>query len=480
MKAALTLIGELEEETIREVHAGEITRSSLKSLADERDFPKKAGELAHRLIRAHENLEAFIAYYVDGVSHAMNGADAPEIDGNRADVVVRYPHGRPVRGIDRLMRDHEMTPEEWEVESVTINEWPTTGIDGKEVTYVNNYQAKARLTRKKREPQFEPVQPVSVDAPPTPDTSPVDKMRPKGWETALVYGDPQYGFKRKPQAGGLVPLHDRDAIDLLVQVASLLNPEVLVNLGDLFDFAPLKDLNDEPSLKRALQPALCEAGFDQTRLRAAAAPETHWVHQGNHDVRLEDRLLAEITEMYQLKDIEAQKNGGPPAASIPGLLDFGGRGIEWQTPYKDDERLLNAGIATEHGTTAKGNSGKTTEYLLKHEVKDYSIVFGHIHRHELAWETQHKADQRREICCGSPGGLMRMDGVVPGYYERQNWQQGLFVIHYDPSGWEHVVRPIRIWHSEDGPSECWFRGRRLQADPPSAETLSQKTGFDFT
>jgi len=126
MKAALNLIGELDEQTIRSAHRGEVSRSSLKSLAQEKGFPQTAGKSAHRLIRAHENLEAFIAFYCDGVSHAMDAADAPEVEGNVANVTVKYPHGRPVRGLERLMRDHEMAPEEWEVDSMTVNEWPTT------------------------------------------------------------------------------------------------------------------------------------------------------------------------------------------------------------------------------------------------------------------------------------------------------------------------------------------------------------------
>jgi len=484
MKSALRLISELDEETIRDVHAGEVSRSVLSRTAEEEGFPKSAGEYAHRLIRAHENLEAFIAFYVDGVSHAMSGDEAPEIEGNRADVTVRYPHGRPVRGLERLLRDHNEDPGEWEVDSFTANEWPTTMSDDSgmgDVIYVNNFQAKARLSKKTREPQYERVQPVSVEAPDAPDVTPMKLDRPDGWKTALIYGDPQYGFRWRPQGAGLVPLHDRHAIDLLVQVAALVKPETLVNLGDLFDFAPLKDLNDKPDLKRALQPALCEAGYDQARLRAAAEPDEHVVHEGNHDVRLQDKLLADLTEIYQLRDVEAQKNGGPPAASIPALLKMEEKGIEWSDPYKDDERLLNDGLATMHGNTAKSDSGDTTRYTLKYDVSDYSKVFGHIHRQEWAWQTKWKGDQRREIGAGSPGALCRVDGVLPAVRQRMNYQQGIMLVHYDPNGWEHVVDTIRIWpDTTEGPSECWFRGRRLQADPPSAETLSDATGFDFT
>jgi len=121
-------------------------------------------------------------------------------------------------------------------------------------------------------------------------------------------------------------------------------------------------------------------------------------------------------------------------------------------------------------------------YLLKYETTDYSRIFGHIHRHELAWTTEWKGQERRELCAASGGCLCSVDGGVPGVKDRQNWQQGLILAHYDPNGWEHLIEPVRIWPdtANERRSVCWFRGQKLTADPPSAEELSHKTGFDFT
>ena len=80
MKSALNFLFQLDEGTVRSVHDGEVSRSVLSHTAEEFGFPKSAGIYAHRLIRAHENVEAFIAFYLDGVSHAMDAADAPEVD----------------------------------------------------------------------------------------------------------------------------------------------------------------------------------------------------------------------------------------------------------------------------------------------------------------------------------------------------------------------------------------------------------------
>jgi hypothetical protein len=481
MKASLNFIREVEEEVIRDVHAGEIPRTVLSNIAEDNGFGPTAGINAHRLIRAHENLEAFIAFYVHGVSHAMSGADAPEVDGNVADVTVKYPHGRPVRGIDRLMRDHQEDPEEWEVDSLTVNEWPTTMGSDEGVIYVNNFQAKARLSKKTREPQYERVRPVNVDAPPAPDVGSAEKTRPEGWKTALIVMDRQTGHKRDQQSWSYRTIHDREAIDLAVQVAAMVQPEVVVDVGDVLDFAGVSSYIGTPDLKRSLQPAICEAAYDNVRLGNAAQPEAFHILEGNHDERLNEKLLQDAQEVYQLKEAEVQMNGGPPAMSVPALLNLQDVGIDWHGGYPDNELILNDGLAIEHGDTAKSDSGGTVRYMLKYEATDYSRIIGHIHRHELAWSTEWKGQERRELCAASGGCLCRVDGGVPGVKDRQNWQQGLILAHYDPAGWEHLIQPIRIWpDTSDDASVCWFQGQKLIADPPSAEELSHRTGFDFT
>jgi len=482
MESALQWIRDLGEKTIRSIHQGEMSRSDCKHRSKRDGYGVAAGYNAHKLIRAHQNIEAFIAFYLDGAVHAMSGADAPEVRGNNANVTIRYPHGRPVRGLERLMRDHEMDADEWEVDRFTVNEWPTTmGGPNGSVVYVNNFQAKAHLTKKRRTPQYERVQPVTVGAPGPPDVKPVEKRRPEGWESALIVMDRQTGHRRSHQNWTYEPIHDREAIDLAVQVAALAQPEIVVDVGDVLDFAGVSRYVGTPDLKRSLQPAICEAAFDNARLASAAQPDSFHILEGNHDARLNEKLLEDAQEMYQLRPAEAQMSGGPPAMSVPALLNLRDAGIEWHGGYPDNEILLNEGVAIEHGDTAKSDSGGTVRYLLKYEASDYSRIFGHIHRHEVAWQTQWKGQERRELCAASGGCLCRVDGGVPGVKDRQNWQQGLILVHFDPSGWEHLIEPVRIFpDTTEDTSVCWFRGRKLVADPPSAKELSHATGFDYT
>lgn len=484
MGKAIKFLTDLSKEVIRDVHSGDVTRKELQQKAVDESYSKEVGRFTHRLIREHANIEAFIAFYIDGISHSMSAAESPEVEGNVADVTVKYPHGTPVKGLDALLEDHDEDPEEWDIESLKVNEWPTTmsGDNPSEVFYVNNYQAKARLSKITREPQYERVQPVELEKPDPPKIDSISKNRPDGWKTALVLMDRQTGHHRGQQDTKIKTIHDRKAIDLAVQVAGLCKPEVLVDVGDLLDFAGISYFDESPGFRHVLQPALCEVAYDNARLMSAAEPEEFHIIEGNHDKRLDKKLMEDAEEMYQIKTAEAQKEGGPPAVSVPSLLNFNEMGITWHEGYPDNEFLLNDGIAIEHGDTSKSDSGGTVRYMLKYNTTDYSRIVGHIHRHEFAWKTVWKGDDRRELFAGSGGALCRVDGGVPGTQDKQNWQQGLIVVHYDPDGWQHIINPIRIWPKcgdKEGQSVCWYSGEKLVSDPPTNEELTEKTGYDF-
>jgi hypothetical protein len=480
LKNSLDFITSLNDELIRSVHNNEVTRDKLKEKAVKEGYNKTTGKDAHRLIRAHDNIEAFIAFYVDGVAYAKDAYDSPEIDGNVANVTVKYPHGRPVKGIDELLEDHNEDADDWEVQSFTANEWPTTiGTKNDNVIYVNNFQAKARLEKKEREPKYERVKPVKINTPKSPEINPVDKQRPDDWKTALVLMDRQVGHKRDQGSWTYEPIHDREAIDLAVKLSGLVEPEVIVDVGDLLDFAGISPFVETPELNQALQPALCEVAYDNSRLISCADPDEFHILEGNHDKRLKKKLIDDAEEMYQVKDIESQKDNGPPAMSIPKLLSFDDMGITWHDGYPDNEFFLNDGISIQHGDTAKSDSGDTVKYKLKYETTDYSKIFGHIHRFEQAYKTIWKGNERKEVVSASGGCLCSVDGGVPGNKDKQNWQQGVIVVHYDPDGWDHIVEPIKIRKQGDK-KVCRYAGKKLISDPPSSEELTEQTGFNFS
>jgi hypothetical protein len=73
------------------------------------------------------------------------------------------------------------------------------------------------------------------------------------------------------------------------------------------------------------------------------------------------------------------------------------------------------------------------------------VIYGHIHRSEIAWKTRLDYDGAKTIMAASPGCLARIDGAVPStkggtdldgrpISVTEDWQQGLGVVYYQDGG----------------------------------------------
>jgi len=486
MQSAYDFMNEAGETWVRAAHNGGVTRKEAAGRAEELGYPPTAGRFAQRTIVAHDDVEFIIAAYLKAQAYSREvEADIVFDDRNSATATLHYPNGRPPENVEELLGEHGVDMREWTIERKKVNSWPTTGkLDGAWYQ-IRNPQVDVRLVREDLEPA--PQMPSPIEAHPGRVPPPKEmsggSVCPAGWKTALLVPDRHIGFRRL-EGGRLRPIHDREAMDLAVQVASGLGPDVVVDLGDRLDLAPLKDLNDDPNLKHLLEPALAECWFHDTRLRKAARPERFVALEGNHDERVREVIADRLPEFYGLRGAEAIRENGSPVVSLETLCDMESNGIEWHSGYPDNQVMLNAGLAAEHGDVAKSESGHTTYYQLKHSLTDYSRLFGHIHRLESAWKTVWKSRRRWELAAASFGTLAKVTGGVPGVKDRQNWQQALGVVHYDPDGHDHIIEDaIHIWpakNAEAGAAECRFRGEKLIADPPALEKRSDATGYDFT
>jgi hypothetical protein len=124
-----------------------------------------------------------------------------------------------------------------------------------------------------------------------------------------------------------------------------------------------------------------------------------------------------------------------------------------------------------HGDKVVSNNSTTKKYLDNERI---SVIYGHIHRNEVAYRTRATEDGPRTIMAASPGCLCRIDGAVPSaksgrndfglpiYKGAENWQQGLAMVQYQPKGvgGEYFsYEPMWIF---DGRGN--FRGEEYKAD----------------
>lgn len=271
------------------------------------------------------------------------------------------------------------------------------------------------------EPVVQPIETKVEIVPPKIEKKPT-KMK---W---LVGGDQQIGFERG-KSGEIVPYHDRLAMSVFEQIAAYDDFDGILLLGDTVDWTEFGKYTITPNQYGLTQSSICEAYWHYSKLRAAK-PKAKIVQMlGNHDLRPETQVENNVKGLWDVKLPDEVSLNLPPVYHPMRLTSAHKLGIEWHDSYPDGIYWLNEFMYTTHGTAALSRSGATVMKLIN-EI-DYSVIFGHIHRIELAMKTIHTSKGIKFIVAMSPGCLCSIEGTVPAVKKRNNWQQGCAVLAFD-------------------------------------------------
>lgn len=337
--------------------------------------------------------------------------------GNNAVASVRT---KVVHTLDQLLEICSVDTDVWDVDHYLVNSW---GQNSTQDGYVTLYQVKAWL--KRRVPiatEWPVIEPVRFEA------SWSVGGGHDGLGCALVVPDSQTGFWRDFECGRLHPFHDRRAIDITVQLAEDLQPDLIVFLGDDLDLPDwTTKFSRSPEFYWTTQPALVERAWWLAQYRAAC-PDARmvWIG-GNHEHRVNRFVADNAQAAYNLKTVNDLD--GPPVLSIPFLMGLDELGIEWIGDYPNGRFWINDNLVCEHGDRVRSGSGRTVASVVG-DIR-HSVIFGHIHRVELASKTAFPRKGDRTYVAISPGTVARVDGAVPPQKKRTNWQQGCCIVHYE-------------------------------------------------
>jgi predicted phosphodiesterase len=255
----------------------------------------------------------------------------------------------------------------------------------------------------------------------------------------VILPDAQIGYYRS-RKGKLEPTHDEKAIALALQITRLANPDMVVLLGDNLDLPELSKYHITPAYQQTTQATIDRATVFCAELRAAAPhAQIVWL-AGNHEERLPNHILDNARAAFGLRRGNIPDNW--PVLSVPFLCRMDDFGVEYQPGYPANHIWLNKKIRIIHGNKVK-SSGSTAHMYLGNEKT--SVIYGHIHRIELAYKTREDFDGPRTIMAASPGCLARIDGAVPStkggvdldgrpLVSHENWQQGLAIVEYETVG----------------------------------------------
>jgi hypothetical protein len=267
--------------------------------------------------------------------------------------------------------------------------------------------------------------------------------RERDFKVALIVPDIHIGY-RIDEDGNLQPFHDRAALDIVFQVGEHLQPDRVIQIGDLTDLPELSRFKQMPDFQNFMQPVIHESSYVMAKLHSTSTGSENDAYNGdvfipgNHDERWDDFMINNAPYLYNLKDSE-----GSPVASLDATLGLSRMGWFVEKGYPNGKAWLNKDFGLSHGGIVGSTPGATVgKMLAKSRV---STGQGHTHRMEQAFDTLFDYGGKSVIEAVNFGCLVRegKDGP-PGVKSENNWHSGFGIAYYNDEGDRHVsLIPIR-------------------------------------
>lgn len=281
-------------------------------------------------------------------------------------------------------------------------------------------------------------------------------------KVAIVYPDQQIHYRYYPDTQEYDPFHDTAAMDVALQIAQDVQPDLQINLGDTLDLPTFGRYAQEPYFALTTQESL-NYTHEHLAMQRANAPKSEIVYiPGNHEERLAKYIMANAAAAYGLR-----RAGDPsewPVLSVPFLLRLDELNVQYAHPYPAGDYYINEKTKCMHGRrTGKGRALKQT--LLDERV---NTIIGHNHHIEYIEQTIDTRHGPVYRWCATLGTLARIDGAVPAtnsaidltgrpVKKYMDWQQSIGLVYYDDEEYSELqIIPIR-----DG--KAVFSGKIYQA-----------------
>lgn len=322
---------------------------------------------------------------------------------------------------DDLMTERGLDPEEWEVVSMTINEWdgPVKGGGAQALK-----QLKIHL---RRVIPLELITPARIDGPTwEPSFANIKKTTKRNQSSRKVVfcGDQQAPYFNEE-------LHE-SFCDFLFDW----EPDEGVLIGDTIDLPDISRHPNTPEKDVSTQECI-DVGYQILREYREAYEPIYWRKlAGNHDERLRRLQIDKVERIFGLR--RAQVPGALeelPALDVGHLLRLDELGIEYIRPDGDYEHTqinLSDHLAARHGWIARKGSGASALATL--EQLGFSVVVGHTHRQSLVHKTRHDINgQLSTLAACETGCMCRVEGGL-GYAVAPDWQNGFATAEIWPDG----------------------------------------------
>jgi hypothetical protein len=323
--------------------------------------------------------------------------------------------------VDSLLRDRGLDPAEWDVVSLTVNEWdgPVSGGGTQKLRQLKASLRPRRILATLLRPAELP--PIGLLASPRP-------VRTDAARLGVVTGCWQY------------PYADETFEGLFEEWLRIVRPDFGIDLGDGMDFPTISRHRDNPSHAATPQACIDAYGLALYR-RRLASPDTAWkILLGNHDIRVlteqlqrAERLAGLRPAVFPSDDVEPE-----PLYSPRRILRLDELEVEAVLPPGGDYRFAEVEITPEllaiHGekTDARGAAlSEVTKYRA-------SVLMAHTHRQRLYSKRLPRGTSGAVEAIGVEVGCgCRIDGGL-GYAVRPDWTNGAATVSLDADGFFSV------------------------------------------
>ena len=207
-----------------------------------------------------------------------------------------------------------------------------------------------------------------------------------------------------------IPYHDRRAYQLMLDVASEINPDEIVILGDYADFYAINSHGKDPNMTHLLMDEVAEVTEELQRIKRKFPDAKKVYIEGNHEYRLARYIKQKCPDLFG-------------AFTVPQLLELPRLDFEF-VPYGPTQRynVLGSSLIARHEPLAGGKhvAQNTAEKAMA------SVIFGHTHRIQEAQIVTMGGQNYRGI---SSGWLGDKEHDVMQYVDSHHqWAQGFSVM----------------------------------------------------
>lgn len=261
----------------------------------------------------------------------------------------------------------------------------------------------------------------------------IDPAPNDGFVRAVLWGDTHY------------PFQDDAALALVAQVIRVVQPTVLVHMGDLLDCYHLSRFDKNPKRIHGLQ-----AEIDMGRAHLAAmgllAPTARKIFlEGNHC----DRLRRTLWNMPPQAEALMALNAVTSNLTWPKLLGLDNIGWEFYAYGEQSKQMFLPKWLLKHGSVVR----KLSAYTARAELDKYNVSgsSGHTHRLGMFFHRDHNGNH----CWVETGCTCLLN---PEYVTDPDWQSGCVVLTFEPTTGAFQAEPV-YFHNKN----ALYRGHWYKA-----------------